>query len=222
MGEPKLKSVRSPQREALATAIVEHEKAVRWLAHVQEAVSVNFEKRVAASQQIDRAKSDAAAAEKDAPSHLVAHALGQHSDEPMPLAEAQAAVTAAETWHRKLTEISEGLQGELGPAKHSVEFAEGRVREAIATVLKADASITRLVRDHEATIAVLIGQRQILDYLDTLGALDKELDRRAVPGIIASRVSTIVPGPWDHIDGAGPWKKYVTELEKDADSELPG
>jgi hypothetical protein len=221
MGKPKLKSVRSPQRELLAEAIAAHEQAKAWAQHVRKAVEANFEKRVAASRAIDQAKADAAAAEKDAPSHLVAHALGQRSDEPMPLAEAQAAAARAEAWHAKLMEIDEGLQRELVPAQHSVGHAQTRVREAIATVLKSDASITRLMNDYEATLATLVEQRQALDFIDTLGALSKELDRRAVPGLVANRVSTIIPSRWDDIAGDLPWRKYVERLEKDPDAELP-
>jgi hypothetical protein len=219
---PKLHSVRSPQREALATAIAEHEQAKAWFAHVKKATAANFEKSIVAHRVLDAAHLEIEKAENSAGQHAVAVALGQDTGSlPKSLKDAQADAQAAQAEYDGIQSVREGLNKELIDAQEAMRVTEWQLQRAVIAVVSGDGAVARVSQEYNLTLTKLVALRQALNYLDSIQALPSEVDLN-VPPMLAERQTFVFEQlqRWAGLHGEARWRKYVEALAQDADALL--
>jgi predicted nucleic acid-binding Zn-ribbon protein len=174
MAQPNLKLAgsRSPQREALASAIADHANAVRDHLAAREAVEKARERVWSAQDRLAALQERPAyATGNPAVAFIAAMQEGREAsvgelEGPAKTREAEEAEIAAEI--EALQKTRAALDAAVIEREGPIAYAKGKVRDAVAQVLRSEVNVAALLTEAEAVEADIIARRCALMQLASL------------------------------------------------------
>jgi hypothetical protein len=154
---------RTPEREALASAIQRHADAKDRLAKIIAAQEHASEIGRRAFSAVKSSKVVLEEAQASETAHLTAIALGELSrDTPSPIKVASVALETAEADHAAAKKTEKGLADGAEKAERELTWASRHLEDSVKAVVKADPVVEQLIADYR------VAQATYLDLCQTL------------------------------------------------------